>query len=60
MEPIERARFALGRRLGIFYSLASRHDARRQAALEEALPSDRQLSEREMLDTASILRARFL
>jgi hypothetical protein len=60
MDRIERARFALGRRLGIFYSLEARHEPARQQMLRDALPTGRLLGEREMLDTATVLRSRFL
>jgi hypothetical protein len=56
----ERAEFVLGRRLGIYYSLASRLDPQRRATLAASLPRDRVLSEREMLDTAVALRARYI
>jgi hypothetical protein len=60
LPPRERAEFVLGRRLGIYYSLASRLDPQRRAVLESSLPDDRELSEREMLDTAVALRARYI
>ena len=39
MPPRERAEFVLGRRLGIYYSLASRRDAQRRALFESSLPA---------------------
>ncbi len=60
MPPRERAEFVLGRRLGIYYSLASRRDAQRRALFESSLPHGRSLSEREMLDTAVALRSRYI
>jgi len=60
LPPRERAEFVLGRRLGIYYSLASRRDPERSALFASSLPHGRALSEREMLDTAVALRSRYI
>jgi hypothetical protein len=60
LPPTARAEFVLGRRLGVFYSLASRLDPQRRSGLDSSLPRARELSEREMLDAAVALRSRYI
>jgi hypothetical protein len=54
----ERAAFALGRRLGAYWTLADRHDRRRRAIVEETLADNGHPAPTEVLRAAAELRAR--
>lgn len=60
MPPLQRARFALGRRLGIYGSLEDAHDPYRNQLVLGALHPASDSAEREILDAARILRAQFV
>lgn len=54
----ERAAFALGRRLGAYWTLADRHDRRRRALVDETIAAHGDPGPAELLRAAAKLRAR--
>ncbi|MBN1774244.1 MAG: radical SAM protein, partial [Deltaproteobacteria bacterium] len=54
----ERAAFALGRRLGLYWTLADRHDRRRRMALEDTIAGHGDPGPAEILRAAAELRER--
>jgi radical SAM superfamily enzyme YgiQ (UPF0313 family) len=56
----ERASFALGRRIGAYWTIADRNDTRRRAAVERATASLGARTAQEILAAAAELRSRFV